>query len=74
MESSVVNNIVETVLEKTSSNYVRKDEIIEAFKDVGNDLGVVHREYNSYWFVDNEIPLFKEEGRNYIEKLIAVGE
>lgn len=34
MESSIVNNIVETVLEKTMSNYVRKDEIREAFKDV----------------------------------------
>ena len=34
MESSIVNNIVETVLEKTTSNYVRKDEIREAFKDV----------------------------------------
>ena len=40
MESSVVNNIVETVLEKTSSNYVRKDEIIEAFKDVGTETSL----------------------------------
>ena len=40
MKSSVVNNIVETVLEKTSSNYVRKDEIIEAFKDVGTETSL----------------------------------
>ena len=40
MESSVVNNIVETVLEKTSSNYVRKDEIREAFKDVGTETSL----------------------------------
>lgn len=25
----------------------------------------------SYWFIDNEIPIFKGEDREYIEKLIA---
>ena len=40
MESSIVNNIVEAVLEKTASNYVRKDEIREAFKDVGTETSL----------------------------------
>ena len=54
---------------------IKKTEVIkELVEDVGNDLGVVHREYKSYWFIDNEIPLFKEDGRNYIEKLIFVDE
>ena len=61
--------------QKRGSCCVKKTEVAKEWvEDVGNNLGVVHREYNSYWFVDNEIPLFKEEGRNYIEKLIAVGE
>ena len=40
MESSIVNNIVETVLEKTTSNYVRKDEIREAFKNIGTETSL----------------------------------
>lgn len=40
MESSIVNNIVEAVLEKTASNYVRKDEIREAFKDIGTETSL----------------------------------
>ena len=40
MESSAVNNIVETVLEKTTSNYVRKDEIRETFKNVGTEISL----------------------------------
>ena len=61
--------------QKRGSCCVKKTEITKEWvEDVGNDLGIVHREYKSYWFIDNEIPLFKEEGRNYIEKLIMVGE
>ena len=47
MESSIANNIVETVLEKTSSNYVRKDEIREAFKDVITEtsLDIIYDRY-----------------------------
>jgi hypothetical protein len=26
------------------------------------------------WVIDNEIPRFKDEGRDYIEKLVFVGE
>lgn len=40
MESPAVNNIVETVLEKTTSNYVRKDEIRETFKNVGTEISL----------------------------------
>lgn len=29
---------------------------------------------NSKWIIDNDIPRFKDEGRDYIEKLINVGE
>lgn len=60
---------------KRGSCCIKKTEVTKEWVEhVGNDLGIVHREYSSYWFVDNEIPLFKEEGRNYIEKLIEVGE
>ena len=59
--------------QKRGSCCVKKTEVAKEWvEDVGNNLVVVHREYNSYWFVDNEIPLFKEDGRNYIEKLIFV--
>ena len=47
MESSIVNNIIETVLEKTMSNYVRKDEIREAFKNVGTETSL-DAIYNRY--------------------------
>ena len=58
-------------VQKRGSCCIKKTEVSKEWvEDVGNGPGVVHREYNSYWFVDNEIPLFKEEGRNYIEKLI----
>lgn len=60
---------------KRGSCCIKKTEVTKEWVEhVGGDLGIVHQEYNSYWFVDNEIPLFKEEGRNYIEKLINVGE
>lgn len=60
---------------KRGSCCIKKTEVTKEWVEhIGGDLGVVHQEYNSYWFVDNEIPLFKEEGRNYIEKLIRVGE
>ena len=32
------------------------------------------RDETGHWFIDKEIPIFKEDGRNYIEKLIQVGE
>lgn len=32
------------------------------------------RDEAGHWFIDKEIPIFKEDGRNYIEKLIQVGE
>ena len=40
MESSIVNNIVEAVLEKTASNYVRKDEIREVFKNIAAETSL----------------------------------
>jgi tRNA(His) 5'-end guanylyltransferase len=32
------------------------------------------KDETGHWFIDKEIPIFKEDGRNYIEKLIQVGE
>lgn len=34
MTSTLINNIVETILEKTTSNYARRDVIREVFKNV----------------------------------------
>ena len=34
----------------------------------------VDDELRSIWFIDNDIPKFKDEGRDYIEKLVFVGE
>ena len=31
-------------------------------------------EYRTEWVIDTEIPIFKGEGREYIDKLIHVGE
>ena len=32
------------------------------------------KDNEGHWFVDNEIPMFKNEGREYIEKLIKCEE
>ena len=40
MESSLADNIVETILEKATSNYVRKDEIREVFKNIAAETSL----------------------------------
>lgn len=35
---------------------------------------VVNGTYKHYWVIDGEIPVFKGDGRNYIDKLVFVGE
>lgn len=56
---------------KRGSCCIKKTEVTKEWVEhVGGDLGVVHHEYKSYWFIDNDIPKFKDDGRFYIEKLI----
>lgn len=31
-------------------------------------------EYRSHWVIDKEIPIFKGEGRKYVDELVFVGE
>lgn len=37
-------------------------------------LGIAGAEYKTEWWIDREIPIFKGDGREYIDKLIYVGE
>lgn len=44
----------------------------EVFRDdAGLDISIPGFITRSSWFIDNEIPIFKGEDREYIEKLIA---
>ena len=45
--------------------------IREQYKTIGKDNELVTR---SRWIIDNEIPIFKGDGRNYIESLIYISE
>lgn len=48
--------------------------------DFDNDFSIVKQRgscvygYDYHWFIDNNIPTFKKEGRKYIDKLVYVGE
>lgn len=49
--------------------------------DFDNDFSIVKQRgscalnsYDCYWFIDNNIPTFKKEGREYIDRLVYVGE
>ena len=42
--------------------------------DDGNEYPSWEITFSTKWWIDNDIPVFKDEGRKYIEKLINVGE
>lgn len=48
--------------------------------DFDNDFSIVKQRgscaygYDYHWFIDNHIPTFKKEGREYIDRLVYVGE
>ena len=44
------------------------DDLGSCIKRKCNDSGRIH------WMIDKEIPIFKNESREYIDKLIYVGE
>ena len=54
--------------QKRGTCVIKSDEYGEP-----NELGDVAIG-NSRWVIDKDIPIFKSEGRNYIEKLVMVGE
>ena len=46
--------------------------------DFDNDFSIVKQRgtcvnYDEYWYIDNNIPTFKKEGREYIDRLLYVG-
>jgi tRNA(His) 5'-end guanylyltransferase len=43
---------------------------IKQIKDISNGEG----DYRTEWVIDKDIPIFKGEDRNYIERFIYVGE
>lgn len=51
---------------------IKQEERNETFISHSGEKEVVH--LSSKWIIDKEIPIFKGEGRNYIEALINVGE
>ena len=52
---------------KRGSCCIKKYEITDIVSNKGQVFSAVPR---SYWFIDTEIPIFKNEGRDYIEQLI----
>lgn len=58
--------------------WVEKDsgeEYSEEYSEVLNRIGGGDNDVKrSRWIIDKDIPIFKGEGRNYIEKLVMVGE
>lgn len=47
----------------------------EPVKDNGKKIGDIRCEtYRSYWDVDKNVPIFKDDGRNYIDKLVYLDE
>lgn len=42
------------------------------YEDTTEDEGACAM--RGYWFIDTEIPIFKNEGREYIDKLVMIGE
>lgn len=52
---------------KRGSCCIKKYEITDIVSNKGQVFSAVPR---SYWFIDTEIPIFKNEGRDYIERLI----
>lgn len=49
------------------------EKITENNKIISAELRDIHKSENE-WIIDTEIPIFKGEGRNYIDDLIYVGE
>ena len=79
LKESNSNNIIGVLIggkvlsldEKITKNTVIK------FIDITNPYGnrmLTNEVPNGHWFIDKDIPIFKGDGRNYIEKLIMVGE
>lgn len=63
--------------QKRGSCVIKSDEIETITKDnIGTNGRVVEAEMviRSKWIIDKDIPIFKGEGREYIERLVMVGE
>ena len=63
--------------QKRGTCVIKSDETETITEDnIGTDGSVIGTEktIRSKWVIDKEIPIFKGEGREYIEKLIMVGE
>ena len=67
--------------EKIRKGYVDQSDLVEDLIQVEKPKKSEYREienkaieYRTEWVIDTEIPIFKGEGREYIDKLIHVGE
>lgn len=63
--------------QKRGSCVIKSDEIETTIKDnIGTNGSVIGAEMviRSKWIIDKDIPIFKGEDREYIERLIMVGE
>lgn len=59
---------------KRGTACVKKYEKEGHWVDYGNITGFVVDKINSKWMLDTEIPIFKGEDREYVDRLIYVGE
>lgn len=59
--------------QKRGACVIKEEYVFEAGKKEKNGEGTT-KEVRTHWIIDKEIPLFKGEGRQYIEKLVMVGE
>ena len=63
--------------QKRGSCVIKSDEIETIIKDnIGTNSSVIGAEMviRSKWIIDTEMPIFKGEGREYIDRLVMVGE
>lgn len=59
--------------QKRGACVIKEEYVLESGTKEENGEGTA-KEIRTRWIIDKEIPLFKGEGRQYIEKLVMVGE
>jgi len=59
--------------QKRGACVIKEEYILETENESGKCKGN-EQEIRNRWIIDKDIPLFKGEGRQYIEKLVMVGE
>ncbi len=80
LQNKSCSNIQDMLMEEYQINWndftvpeKRGTAVIKVTKEVASETGD-DRELRSEWIIDENIPIFKGEGREYIDKLVMVGD